>query len=305
MARGTAAPVTGYWNRGDMVRNSAPNASDSVWAWICTNSGAPGTWQPLTMDGTFPLLAGRAGGTTMYGGTGSGDHLRLYSTSHATKGRHYLTPTTYYDEANKKLVMEVDLGVDVNYSKSLQAGASAIGIANAFTSAGILTETVEINFFYGTSLAASIVIGKEEDFTTGANRTAYMALNVRKDGTTTEMLRLSGNNNTVQISNARLLGVKGADVVSANDITLGNGNHFQITGTTQINRILTTNWTAGSSIVLKFSASVTVAHQGAANGSSFARINLAGAANFSATANDTLTLIYDGTDWFETARAVI
>jgi len=101
----------------------------------------------------------------------------------------------------------------------------------------------------------------------------------------------------------RLQGDKGADIASANDITLGDdGNYFDITGTTQINTIAATNWQAGSVIILQFDASVTVAHNTAGTGAS---ILLSGASNFSATADDTLTLVYDGTTWRETARTVI
>ena len=103
----------------------------------------------------------------------------------------------------------------------------------------------------------------------------------------------------------RILAAKGADVASANDITLGSdGNFFGITGTTTINRIAAAGWTAGSVVVLKFAASLTVAHN-VASGSGFQGLLLAGAVNFSATATDTLTLIYDGTNWVELARAVI
>lgn len=110
---------------------------------------------------------------------------------------------------------------------------------------------------------------------------------------------------TLTMSSARTLWAKGADVASANDITLGNGNHFQITGTTQINRITTTSWQAGSIVTFKFTSTPTLKHQGAANSGALARVNLAGAVDFVATANDTITLLYDGTDWFELARAVI
>ncbi len=103
----------------------------------------------------------------------------------------------------------------------------------------------------------------------------------------------------------RMLAAKGADVASANDITLGgDGNFFGISGTTTINRITTTGWTAGSVIVLKFAGSLTVTHNTAGAGA-LAGLLLAGAVNFSATATDTLTLIYDGTNWVELARAVI
>lgn len=102
----------------------------------------------------------------------------------------------------------------------------------------------------------------------------------------------------------RLNGTKGADVASANDITLGQGNYFVVTGTTQINRILGTNWASGSKVTLQFSASLTVTN-GTAAGSSFFGFKLAGAANFSATADDTLTVMFDGAWWREIARTVI
>lgn len=100
---------------------------------------------------------------------------------------------------------------------------------------------------------------------------------------------------------------QGVAVASANDITLGSdGNRFQISGTTTINRILNTGWQGGSTIVLHFQGSLTVTN-GVASGSNFQLINLAGAANFAATANDQLVLQYDSTaaQWFEIARTVI
>ncbi len=49
----TAAPTTGTWYVGDMVRNSAPAEAGSASSkyvtigWICTVSGTPGTWLPM------------------------------------------------------------------------------------------------------------------------------------------------------------------------------------------------------------------------------------------------------------------
>jgi hypothetical protein len=99
----------------------------------------------------------------------------------------------------------------------------------------------------------------------------------------------------------RICGAKGSDIASGTNITLGSGNYFDITGTTTINTIASTDWTLGSIVVLQFDASVTVTHDGAGTGAS---IVLSGAGNFSATAGDTLTLIYDG-NWREIARTVI
>lgn len=91
-------------------------------------------------------------------------------------------------------------------------------------------------------------------------------------------------------------------VASATNITLGEGNVFAVTGTTAINTIAATGWTAGSKVTLTFSTSVTVTNAGAGTG---AAIKLAGSANFSATADDNLTLLYNGTTWNEVSRTVI
>lgn len=103
----------------------------------------------------------------------------------------------------------------------------------------------------------------------------------------------------------RQLGAQGADVASGGTITLGVGNYFDVTGTTTINYITTTGWTAGSMVTLQFDASVTVAHNTGSVPANTGAILLAGAVNLSATAGDTLTLRYDGTTWREIARAVI
>lgn len=107
----------------------------------------------------------------------------------------------------------------------------------------------------------------------------------------------------------RLLKTQGADTASANDLTLGSdGNTFEITGTTQINAITTTGWQNGAMITLFFTSTPTVKHN-TAGGANTAVLLLSGAVDFSATANDTLTLVLGevgGTQaWREVARTVI
>lgn len=100
---------------------------------------------------------------------------------------------------------------------------------------------------------------------------------------------------------------QGAAVNSANNLTLGSdGNYFQINNNTQINILDNTNWQGGSIVTLKFNSTPTVKHNQAAS-TTWRPIMLVGAADFVATANDTLTLRYDSTDqvWYEVARAVI
>lgn len=117
-----------------------------------------------------------------------------------------------------------------------------------------------------------------------------------------EKLRITSTGETK--ASGRLEAAKGADVASANDITLGaGGNLFVITGTTQINRITTTNWQAGSEITLKFSGALTLKHQGASTSGALARINLSGSVDFVTVANSRIKLFYDGTDWWDISRS--
>lgn len=93
-----------------------------------------------------------------------------------------------------------------------------------------------------------------------------------------------------------------ASIASANAITLPyTGTYFSITGTTGIATIAPAVGLQGRVITLRFDASVVVNQKTVAP----SNIVLAGSVNFSATAGDTLTLICDGTDWVEVARAVI
>lgn len=107
---------------------------------------------------------------------------------------------------------------------------------------------------------------------------------------------------------ARLFTIAGDDVASAADITLGNlsngGNYYDITGTTTIERIANLYWWPGSFVVLQFDGSLQVTH-GVAAGGGFNGFQLAGGANFAATAGDTLMVVYDGAWWREVARTVI
>lgn len=106
-------------------------------------------------------------------------------------------------------------------------------------------------------------------------------------------------------TSTRLQNAKGADVASANDLTLGtDGNVFHITGNTTINAITTANWQAGSEVTLIFDSNPTVKHNTSGSAGT-AKMLLSGAGDLSATANDTLTLVYDGTSWFEKCRTVI
>jgi hypothetical protein len=124
------------------------------------------------------------------------------------------------------------------------------------------------------------------------------------DGTLAANRTITGNNKTLALSGGRWEESKGADVASANNLTLGSdGNTFNITGTTQINALTVANWQAGSRIHLIFASTPTIKHN-TAGGAGTAVILLSGAVDYVAAANDVLSLIYDGTSWHEVGRKI-
>jgi len=114
-------------------------------------------------------------------------------------------------------------------------------------------------------------------------------------------------------NSGRYLGSKGADVASANDMQLGDGNYFLVTGNTDIRRIYYSgaasvpDWTPGSEITLRFTSPNSDVIDGVATGGVFVGIRLAGALDFTANVGDTLTLVLDSltTVWYEKSRTVV
>jgi len=107
----------------------------------------------------------------------------------------------------------------------------------------------------------------------------------------------------ITMTTKMIQGAQGTDIASANDATLTiTGNYFDITGNTQINTLSATGIQAGTLIVLQFDSNPVVKHATAGAGAQF---QLAGAGDFSATAGDTLGVIFDGTYWRECFRTAI
>jgi len=87
--------------------------------------------------------------------------------------------------------------------------------------------------------------------------------------------------------------MSGGAVSSASTITI-TGNVFHVTGTTTITSVSGTSVPAGTVITIIFDGILTFT-----DGS-----NLKLAGNFTTTADDTITLVYDGTNWYEKSRSV-
>lgn len=157
----------------------------------------------------------------------------------------------------------------------------------------------------GASNPVYTFVGDEDS---GFTRTGANQIEIHRGGNRTIIFTDGGEmhlRERVLVVGARMEFSQGSDAASSDEVTLGDGNYFDITGTTTINHITKTNWQAGSIVVLQFDGSVTVTHNSGSVSGTEASILLAGAANFDATASDTLTLVYDGTTFREIARTVI
>jgi hypothetical protein len=83
---------------------------------------------------------------------------------------------------------------------------------------------------------------------------------------------------------------QGADLTAANNLVPGlDGDKFEVTGATEIQLIANTGRQNGSQITLLFASTPTVKHNTATSGANIT-IQLAGSADFSATAGDLLVL---------------
>lgn len=107
-----------------------------------------------------------------------------------------------------------------------------------------------------------------------------------------DKLNLASIGQSMAMSSSPFIFAKGADIASAAALTLGtDGNYFDITGTTGITSI--TAKSAGFVAILQFDGVLTIT-----DGS-----NLKLAGNFTTSADDTLILICDGTNWHELSRS--
>lgn len=94
----------------------------------------------------------------------------------------------------------------------------------------------------------------------------------------------------------RLNLTRGADVASGGTVTFGNdGTLFQLTGTTAVNFITTTDWQDGSPIYMIAKGAITLNHNTGGAPGSTAAMKIAGAANMALASGDMVVMWYDGT----------
>lgn len=162
-------------------------------------------------------------------------------------------------------------------------GGGAASCAGTFTpTGGLVLPNIATELIYAGSYANFIM-------TNPAIRWPSNSPDIGVNRHATGVLKISDGSTGIKM----LLG-KGADVASATAMPLPTGNVFHVTGTTDITSITSTNFQAGCQITLIF--------DGVLNFTDGSNLKLAG--TFATTADDTITLVYDGTNWYETARSV-
>lgn len=93
----------------------------------------------IEVQALYALLAGRSGGQTLNGGTGSGENLTLSSTAHATKGKIFFgaAATSAYDGVNNRLGIGGSDPVGEIESISVGTANAARGLTSSQHNSGV------------------------------------------------------------------------------------------------------------------------------------------------------------------------
>lgn len=177
------------------------------------------------------------------------------------------------------------------------ASTTATGVGTLFTAELVVGDRITVSGETRTvtAIASDTSLTVDTAFTDTANDTSpdkLAAIWIARDS--------AGVNKAVcnDLGNCTFTGSiveSGADVASAAIITLGQGNVFLVTGTTNIDTINTCDAAnSGRTVVLIFAGILTVGDA--------SNLRLNGA--FVTTADDTLTLVCKTTTWYELARSV-
>ena len=228
------------------------------------------------------------------------------------KGKLKIRETYLVDSLKSEFLAETPADDDLQSALSIHPIVEGVGITSAaFIRRGLSVLNIKgrlkgsLDATYDT--VSSLRVSAPVEITPAARTTNVANLWIQGEpsfsGAGVSNYGLFVDNATTSLS-GRVLMRKGVDVASAGTITLTTGNYFDITGTTTINFITTTNW-GNNTVILQFDSSLTVTHNAAAPPANTAAILLSGSVNFAATANDTLQLVFDSTTWREVSRTVI
>jgi hypothetical protein len=277
---GFTSTFTGSNNGVAVLSVTNSNAAANSYAISASGANATATIHATNSSSGASISGVGTSGNGVYAESSSGIALQTLSTTNL--GATFLT-----GPASTNSIVEAIRVIRAT------SGTAAAGLGGFI---GLYAETTD-----GTQQEAARLAYSWTDATT-ASRTGDMQFWVTNN--TTSALRMTLSSTGALVLTGRLQTDKGADVASANDLTLGSdGNVFVITGTTTINAITNTNWQAGSTITLIFTGATTVKHN-TAGGAGTSRIFLAGSIDLTTANHTTLTLSHDGTQWQEASRKI-
>jgi hypothetical protein len=212
---------------------------------------------------------------------------------------HNVDAMNFYTASSSRMRIDSAGNVGIGVTPSAWATSKAIQIsprASLFSYASTTTDVGNNLYYNGTDYKyletafASFYrqSGGAHSWLTAASGTAGNTI------TFTQAMSLDTSSN-LSVAGTFTSG-KGADVASTGSMTLGTGNFFDITGTTTISNIAIKP--AGTVVYLKFAGTVNL--QTGTIGNSGA-MRLTGGATLVVTQYDVLTLISDGTNWWQVA----
>ncbi|MES2286126.1 MAG: hypothetical protein V4547_10590, partial [Bacteroidota bacterium] len=200
-------------------------------------------------------------------------------------------------------VNSLTTGTGVHVSSSSSTSGQLMDLQS--TSTAVITAATVLNInATGTPSASGLVTygAKISNVRNNATSGTNEALWLNANNALTQNVALHVKNGNIIVDVGRVESPMGVSVASATNMTLGEANSFHITGTTTIQCLIVTNWQAGSMITLIFDGAALVKNNGIETGGK--KIRLAGAVDWTSSANDVLTLIYDGISWFECSRSI-
>lgn len=207
------------------------------------------------------------------------------ATVSATTSASTVTPTAANGKPTSVVIQNDGAGdIFIDFDRAAVAAAATTVRLKACAQVTINFDNPQLSFAYLSVITAS--------GTATARVTAhYMRGTPPEVPSTATRMEFAQNPNC---STLTTLPASGAAVASATALPVPTGRVFHVTGTTTITSVLATGIAAGTVVTIIFDGILTFT-----DGS-----NLVLAGDFVTTANDSITLAFDGTSWFETARSV-
>ncbi|MEI7741506.1 MAG: hypothetical protein WCJ29_03295 [bacterium] len=293
VATGGAGAFTGTLSMADLTAGRSwalPNADGTLaLAGSFAASGANADITSLNTVGTTSTAFTFEGAGAVYSNTSSTLTLDSTGTGTVNLGVSDHNKTIHIGDAGATSKL-ITLGSTASASAlTLQAGSGNMALNSLGTLTLDAAGVLELNSSGGAISIGNDAVAQNINIGTAAARTITI-------GSTAATLLLNAGASNISLTGS-LVQQNGTPVASTASMTLGSGNVFVISGTADITSITTSAPEAGKTVTLIFSGTFGVA--GVVDGG-----NLKLASTLAYTPDDTLTLVSDGTNWYEVARSV-